>query len=228
MISKTCGQDLYDDFVELRAGAAAAMEQELRESFSTSSSTASPSDPVQDIPAPTGNSEDTNSSLSMPAAHQPPPSSTPKGFPNSPTMPVQMPAPGLQGRSTATTSAVRLPEARWLLICVQPPKLPTSLAHLDLYFTFDDKKFFSTLKKSYAALKGKWHSWLSLKGVKTIQFVQVGLLHRLMRCSTSLTVNSSSFTLEILSMYVSHPICPRRGWRTTIYTNHMTPTYCLR
>jgi hypothetical protein len=185
MISKTCGQDLYDDFVELRAGAAAAMELELRKSFSSSSTTSGPSDPVHDILAPTANSEDTNNGLAIPAAAQPPPPpppppppSSPKGLPNSPTMPVKMPAPGLQSRSTATTSAARLPEARWLLLCVRPPKLPTSLAHLDLYLTFDDKKFFGTLKESYAALKGKWHSWLSLRGVKTIQFVQVGLLRK--------------------------------------------------
>ena len=67
-------------------------------------------------------------------------------------------------------------ESRWLLVCAQGKKRPTTLSQLDICATPSDKELFTELKKVYTALRGKWTPILSLKKVQSIRFVQV--IHR--------------------------------------------------
>lgn len=64
-------------------------------------------------------------------------------------------------------------EPKWLLVCIRPHKLPTSLSHLDASPVFNDKAFFRNIRETYYNLKSPWHSWLSLKSVTAIKFIRV-------------------------------------------------------
>lgn len=65
------------------------------------------------------------------------------------------------------------PEGRWLLVCGQAKKRPISLFQIDVCSVASDRELFSELKRSYSSLRGKWSGLLSLRTIKSIRFVQV-------------------------------------------------------
>ena len=69
------------------------------------------------------------------------------------------------------------PEGQWLLVCAQAKKSPTSLSQIDVCSVTSDKELFRQLKRTYLNLKGKWSHLLSLRTIKSIRFVQVRHLY---------------------------------------------------
>ena len=70
------------------------------------------------------------------------------------------------------------PESRWLLVCAQARKRPTSLSQIDVCSVASDRELFTQLRRSYYSLKGKWSRLLSLRTIKGISFVQVRVILR--------------------------------------------------
>ena len=102
-------------------------------------------------------------------------------FASSPTSSLPAQAPSASALNARNSPAVQSPvpqqprpELQWLLMCSKPYKLPTSLTHLDLGLVFKDKTLFRAIRTTAQALKSRWQSWLSLKGIRTIKFVKVG------------------------------------------------------
>ena len=110
-------------------------------------------------------------------------------------------------------------ESRWLLVCAKSKKRPITLSQLDICATPSDKELFTELKKAYVGLRGKWTHVLSLKKIQSIRFVQVQHSRGRAENNELITMNSSNFIFEILSISVKSPICLQRPRRTSISTN---------
>ena len=77
----------------------------------------------------------------------------------------------------ATSTVIQCdPEGQWLLVCAQAKKSPTSLSQIDVCSVTSDRELFRQLKRTYSNLKGKWSHILSLRTIKSIRFVQVRYL----------------------------------------------------
>ena len=162
-----CGRQMYDDFIELRPGAAAEFENWLNNSIrnhaiprasnpsrddtsrSSTSSSASVSEQQQ-----TAGSDISLQPLSWTAS----------------TMPDD-------NKNAALIIDVYL-EKCWLLICGQPKRGPDSLlAQLDLSSKPSDKDLFDSIKKFHSSLRSTFTLRPVLKGVQTIRFVQASFEH---------------------------------------------------
>lgn len=84
--------------------------------------------------------------------------------------------PALDGTgSSSTMNMSPLLEQLWVLACAQREKFTTKLVHFDA----DSQKIRSDmglarlLKRQYAELRPSWRQYLRLRGLNTIQFVQV-------------------------------------------------------
>ena len=158
-----CGRNFYDDFTELRSGAAAELEKWLNDSMkkhagsspssrqhgATTTSSASPN---------TGSSENrqtVESDISLQPLAQ--------------TANTQL----ASDRNAAVVLDVRL-EKCWLILCGNMKRGPDALlTQLDLSSTPSDRSLFDEMKGVYSNLKKRWTLRSVLRGVKTIRFVQV-------------------------------------------------------
>lgn len=64
-------------------------------------------------------------------------------------------------------------EGRWLLVCAKIGRYATKLSHMDVCTTTSDKDLFTELRKAYIDLRSKWTRLFTLRGIKSIRFVQV-------------------------------------------------------
>ena len=79
----------------------------------------------------------------------------------------------LQGRGTGPANPSSHPEGRWLLVCAKIGTYATKLSHMDVCATTSDKDLFTALRKAYVDLRSRWTQSFTLKGIKSIRFVQV-------------------------------------------------------
>lgn len=154
---------MYDDFIELRPGAAEKMKAALdapnhqRSSGPDLTSSNHPSPGQSSGRVPTGGSATPLAGL--PSAN------------NHLSAPPYDPRP-MHSRSASTTITCG-PESRWLLVCAQAWQRPASLLHLNVCSTTSDQQLFTELSELYMSLKKAWWHRLSLKAVRSIRYVQV-------------------------------------------------------
>lgn len=163
--SQTCGQNLYDDFIERRPGAATELEKLLNSNIkqTPASGRGQPSRPASDRwSSSTLQSMRVFDDRSQTAAVKKQ-QTDPRAYDPRPK----------EGEEVTTVIDCD-PESRWLLVCAKAKERPTSLSQLDVCSTSTDKELFDNLRKSYLKLKSRWSRWFSLKRVQSIQFVQVG------------------------------------------------------
>jgi hypothetical protein len=69
------------------------------------------------------------------------------------------------------------PEQLWLLACAEQQKFATVLEHLDVNSQKikSDKDLALLVKSQYTNLRSSWRQFLRLRGLSTIQFVQVSI-----------------------------------------------------
>lgn len=164
----SCGQQLYDDFVESRTGAARQLERYLNRSRAYA--TQHPDSPS----TPSSYQPSQNSSFGVPPSSQ---SSL-----NSVTPPPRSHHPGLYGRSPTLGS---LPgyspyngmnyEARFLLTCANEDRFTPKVTHLNVQpnIVLNDRHLAQKLREHYAYVNRHWWKRLmKLRGLATIEFVQ--------------------------------------------------------
>ena len=160
-----CGRNMYDDFTELRSGAAAELEKWLNESMRNHALSGSSKTPQ-------------NASLRSAAS----PNASTSGHQQTAESDISLQSlastantlPGSYG-TAAIALDIHLQKC-WLLVCGKLQRGPDSLlTQLDLSSTPSDKKLFSDLRKSYSRRKSTWNVRPFLRDVKTIRFVQVFL-----------------------------------------------------
>lgn len=158
-----CGRKMYDDFTELRSGAAVELERSLNASMRTHA--------VSDA---------SHSSRNVTSVSTPSPSADNSGYQQTAESDISLQrlAPranarvGLYGNA-ATALDVHL-EKCWLLVCGKSRRGPDSLlTQLNLSHTPSDKSLFVEMKEVYSNMRNTWGVQPFLRGVKTIRFVQV-------------------------------------------------------
>ncbi|KAL1798461.1 hypothetical protein ACET3X_002498 [Alternaria dauci] len=165
----SCGEPLYDDFVEQRPNAARLLEAFLNRprahtprSPSSQSSTASSMASIFD-------SSSRASTLTTPSSTYGGPNSWMRGSDTSKYSPT---------RARATNSfSVRMPsfaEESWLLTCANEGRLTPKIVHLDVNEgrIRSDKDLALALREHYDQLNRRWFNWARLRGLTTIEFVQ--------------------------------------------------------
>ena len=157
-----CGRHMYDDFTEVRTGAAAELEKWLNNTIKNH--------PVSTHSNPTQGSvpESVTSPSEVNAGHQ-------QTAASDISLQRRIDAlPELRG-NTAISLEVHL-EKCWLLVYGQLQRGPNSLlTHLDLSHTPSDKNLFTEMREIYSNLRNGWGLRSFLRGVKTTRFVQVSL-----------------------------------------------------
>ena len=158
-----CGCNMYDDFTELRSGAAAELEKWLNDSMRTHA-VSEPSNPPQNA--------NSGSAASQSAPNSGYQQTEESDIPLQPWASTTDTLPGSDGNAAIAVD-IHL-EKCWLLLCGKLKRGPDSLlTQLDLSSTPSDKKLFEDLKIFYSSLRNTWTLRPFLRGVKTIRFVQV-------------------------------------------------------
>ncbi|KAL8784679.1 MAG: hypothetical protein Q9195_008940 [Heterodermia aff. obscurata] len=157
-----CGSQLYDDFIELRHGAAKELEDHLNECGRTRSADRSS---ASTVPPTEQSHSNSSSTLEIHAARE------------SIEMKEDTQSQTSQELSELTSPAIIDigPEGRWLLMCAKTNMKPTSLTQLDVCTSGSDRELFEALKQAYTSLKSRMSRIFSLKAVKSIKFVQFEL-----------------------------------------------------
>ena len=158
-----CGRKMYDDFTELRSGAAAELEEWLNDSMrkhagsdsSNSQQTSILRSAASSIVGFSADEQTAESDISLQS-------------------PASQANTLLGSNGNAATALDVYLEKCWLLICGKSKRGPDSLLkQLDLSHTPSDKNLFVEIKKLYSKLRSTWGLRPFLRGVKTIRFVQV-------------------------------------------------------
>ena len=159
-----CGRNLYDDFTELRSGAAAELEKRLNGSMkqhagssaSNSQQSATLTSAVSPNAGSSGYQQTAESDISLQSLG----SST-----------NVMPASNVKADVSID---VKL-EKCWLILCGNMKRGPdVLLKQMNLSSTPSDKSLFEEMKNIYSKFRHSWTLRSVLRGVKTIRFVQVG------------------------------------------------------
>lgn len=166
---QSCGESLYDDFIEQRPNAARLLEAYLnRPRVHTYQSPASQSSTVSS----TSSIFDSSSRASTLAT----PSSTYGG--SAPWSRGSDPSKYNPSRVRADSAfSVRMPnyaEESWLLTCANEGRLTPKIVHLDVNECRirSDKDLALSLREHYDQLHRRWYNWTRLRGLTTIEFVQ--------------------------------------------------------
>ncbi|KAI7109714.1 hypothetical protein KC365_g625 [Hortaea werneckii] len=163
----SCGEELFDDFVELRPGAARELEAYLnRPRTYTGGSPTSPS-------SSQGSRSFTGSSVGgIPSANT---SWSSYGFQqSSPGGEDKLKVPGTSTGSSFGLPFFNQPEPPWLLTCANEERSVPKLVHLDMapHNIRSDKDLAMALRNHYFEVNNKWWRALKLRGLATIDFVQ--------------------------------------------------------
>ena len=218
---QSCGQRLFDDFIETRPGAA----EELRVALDTfdrqrptSHYPAYPAASYQSYSGSTNMSGNpTRDSATSPAGAVNPNFTTPRS--------IYDPPPTSGGLFSTNLRRDEPPESKWLLICAQAWRQPTSLLQLDVCSTTSDKQLFRDLRRSYLELKRAWWHRLSLKVVQSIRFVQVSTFRQicpayiLCRLEPIIPISSSNSIPATWSTSAKSPICRPQSATMNTSTN---------
>jgi hypothetical protein len=151
---------LFDDYEELRPGAANELQRRLDHSgfrthvgASDVSGRATQSLGSTDL---TTNQKSTSSASSRETFQ-----SLPKLEPQSSSLQLTQPESECDA------------EALYLLVCINDAKYATKVLHIDVRAVFSDHQLFKALNDIHDKFHGRWKSRLSLKSIQTIKFVQV-------------------------------------------------------
>ncbi|KAG4412662.1 hypothetical protein IFR04_014203 [Cadophora malorum] len=156
----SCGVSMYDDFIELRQGAAERLANSLNEDYENTRSKLSGH--------PSNSLHGTFKSFCIAAFK---PFLTLSGFksdqPGLPHHEMHI----LPGDSNSEGIKSILPDPLWLLLCHDEGLYASKLAQLKVDDCESDQKLFSALRNEYTALRGKWRSKISFRTLKDIKFV---------------------------------------------------------
>ncbi|KAI7286873.1 hypothetical protein KC345_g945 [Hortaea werneckii] len=163
----SCREELFDDFVELRSGAARELEAYLnRPRTYTGGTPTSPS-------SSRGSRSFTGSSVGgIPSTNT---SWSSYGLQNtSPGGEDKLKVPGTSTSSPFGLPFFNQPEPPWLLTCANEGRATPKLAHLDMapHNIRSDKDLAMALRNHYFEVNNKWWRALKLRGLATIEFVQ--------------------------------------------------------
>jgi hypothetical protein len=157
---QSCGASMYDDFIELRQGAAERLEKTLNEDYENNRSDYS-----------THSSDSSFRSLKR--------SSTTalKSFLS--LLGIEREQPGLPqhelgilpGDSNSEGTSSTLPDPVWLLLCHDEGVYASKLAQIKVSDYDSDQKLFCALRDEYTTLRGKWLSKISFRKLIDIKFV---------------------------------------------------------
>ena len=159
-----CGRNLYDDFTELRPGAAAELEKWMNDSMrkhagsraSNSQRSATLTSAVSRNAGSSGHQQTAESDISLQSLG-----------PSTNVLPAS-------NMNAAVAIDVNL-EKCWLILCGNMKRGPdVLLTQLNLSSTPSDKSLFDDMKSVYSNFRQPWTLRSVLRGVKTIRFVQVG------------------------------------------------------
>jgi len=156
-----CGNQSFDDFIELREGAVAEYESSLRQRY-----TAAEGHRVQSITSVVSAPFRQFARFLMLRSSQDRQSAE-----QFQTTSGQFQATPLQ----LATPIAPQPDCLFLLLCLPYHNRGTRLVQLDLRDIQDDKGFFYLLRNNYREIGGKFKRILSLRTVKSIKFVQFEL-----------------------------------------------------
>lgn len=126
--------------------------------------------------------------------------------------------PKLQRRNHGLANPSSQVEGRWLLVCAKIGRYATKLSHMDVCATNSDKDLFTELRKAYIDLRSRWTRLFTLRGIKSIRFVQVynPTLTRIL----ILTINSSNSTERSWLIFARCLICLREKEPKNTSTRH--------
>ena len=160
-----CGRNCYDDFTELRSGAAAELEKWLNESMrkhaGSSASNCQQSATLTSAVSPNAGS----------SGYQ----QTEESDISSQSLGSSANVRSAWNMNAATSIDVNL-EKCWLILCGNMKRGPdVLLTQMNLSSTPSDKSLFDDMKSVYSNFKPSWTLRSLLRGVKTIRFVQVSL-----------------------------------------------------
>ncbi|KAL8963776.1 MAG: hypothetical protein Q9183_004969, partial [Haloplaca sp. 2 TL-2023] len=162
----TCGSRLFDDYIELKVGAAEKLQDALHA-------------PNRQQPAGHDNAAGDIGTQSLNS-----------GSPGMSASTFHSTTSGQQVNSTASAQAYEPPsssgrrraeairrdrESIWLMICAKARRRPASLLHLNVCSMASDQHLFTEMRRLYMELKRTWYYKFSLKAVQSIRFVQFEL-----------------------------------------------------
>ncbi|KAF1846203.1 uncharacterized protein K460DRAFT_355913 [Cucurbitaria berberidis CBS 394.84] len=188
----SCGEPLYDDFIETRPNAARLLEAYLnRPRTHTPRSPTSQSSSASSM-ASIFDASSRASTLATPSSTYGSPSPWGKHLDSSKYSPTRL--------RTNSPFSVRMPtraEEAWLLTCANEGRLTPKIVHLDVNDVRikSDKDLALALREHYDQLNRRWFNWARLRGLTTIEFVQFEV-HRNrfadIRATPSMPPNSAS------------------------------------
>ena len=154
---------IYDDFKEIRAGAAKDLETQLKarqylswgHSNSDSGSPCSRSSSIREEDTTTAASPVDHASLSTDSRDSTAGLAKPQ---ETPEISLEAPPPAL-------------PERLFLLLCIPHRNIATKLVHMDVCTLLSDQQFFSSLRNHYCSMRGQWSRVFSLSQLTCIRFV---------------------------------------------------------
>ncbi|KAF1979017.1 hypothetical protein BU23DRAFT_577189 [Bimuria novae-zelandiae CBS 107.79] len=165
----SCGEPLYDDFVERRPGAARLLEGYLNRPHAHT-----PSSPHSRFSTSTSMSsifDNTSraSTLATPSSTYSGPSSWGKGKGVSKYSPTRV-----KSNNPFSVTVHHPVEDSWLLTCANEGRFTPKIVHLDVNTQRirNDKDLAMVLREHYENLNRRWLKWTRLRGLTTIEFVQ--------------------------------------------------------
>ncbi|KAF9732571.1 hypothetical protein PMIN01_09429 [Paraphaeosphaeria minitans] len=165
----SCGETLYDDFIERRPGAARWLEGYLnRPRAHTPSATHSRSSTSTSMSSIFDHGSRA-STLATPSSTYGGPTPWGKNNSNSKYSPTR-----LKSNSPFSVSIGRPAEDSWLLTCANEGRFTPKIVHLDVNAQRirSDKDLAIVLREHYKNINRRWMKWIRLRGLTTIEFVQ--------------------------------------------------------
>ncbi|KAI4688226.1 uncharacterized protein J4E84_005156 [Alternaria hordeiaustralica] len=165
----SCGEPLYDDFIEQRPNAARLLEAYLNRPRAHTPHSPTSQSSTSSSMASIFDSSSRASTLTTPSSTYGGPNSWTRGSDPSKYSP---------SRTAASNPfSVRMPsfvQESWLLTCANEGRLTPKIVHLDVNEgrVRSDKDLALALREHYDQLNRRWFNWARLRGLTTIEFVQ--------------------------------------------------------
>ncbi|KAJ4364147.1 hypothetical protein N0V83_009602 [Neocucurbitaria cava] len=165
----SCGEPLYDDFIEKRPNAARLLEAYLNRPRTHTPRSPTSQSSTSSSMASIFDASSRASTLATPSSTYGGSSSWGKSADSSKYSPTRL--------RTNNAFSVRMPtfaEESWLLTCANEGKLTPKIVHLDVNEARikSDKDLALALREHYDHLNRRWFNWARLRGLTTIEFVQ--------------------------------------------------------
>jgi hypothetical protein len=197
---KTCGEHVYDDFIEMRPGAAAELEAYLNRV------------PNQWPTSPSGSHPSSAGSHPSSANTNPSPLSSQTSWSSQASTSFEPSHLSKQSTRVANSNPYSYSwppriEPLWLFACVNEGKWTTKMTHLDVNSSKinSDKDFALALGGLYSQVNRKWYKLFKLRGLVSINFVQVGDL----RFSHNSITTNSNHSLNFIAIAMQTLVeCP--------------------